>query len=181
MRLAKPILLVMLAAVTLVGVNQLHAAPIDYDESSDGDLDQGNPPSFNLDVGDNSWRGTIGPTPTPNTADNFDAVLPAGLRIAHIRWEYSANGGDQGSMNITAPGNTFVVGHTHTSSGDNILDSGFSNANPTLPLVAAGAHKVEIITDFAIQTSSWRLILTVEAIPVQVETSTWGSIKSLYH
>jgi hypothetical protein len=160
------------------------AAPVNYDESVDGDLDQSNPPVFTLDMGVNTWTGTIGPTPTPNTQDSFFADLPADMTIVHIHWEYSVNNRDisyfdmSGPVEAAPPFGT-VVSHQVSQFGDNITDTGFSLVNPILPILTTGQYKCEVTTGFAVATSTWKIAITVESV-LPAESSTWGKIKSLY-
>jgi hypothetical protein len=172
-----------LASLTLVGGSV--AAPVNYNEAVDGDLDQSNPPTFVLDAGVNSWTGTIGPTPTSNTQDSFFANLPADHSIVSIHWEYAANNHDISYFDVSGPVEAAppfgtVLSHTVSSAGDNITDTGFSNVNPILPIVVDGQFKCEVTTGFAIATKAWTITITVVAGPLPTRPSTWGSIKALY-
>jgi len=177
-------LFVLFAGLVFTGIGEVYAAPVDYDEAVDGDLDQGNPPTFDLDAGDNVWRGKIGPTPTSNTGDGFFVNLPAGASIIHIRWEYSPNDGDVSGFDMSGPQDAgplgVIVSHQVSSSGDDITDSGFSTTDPILPATSTGQYKCEVTTGFAITQANWKITLTVERT-VQVQSSTWGVIKDLYH
>jgi hypothetical protein len=173
-----------LASLTLVGASL--AAPVNYDESINGDLDQANPPTFTLDIGVNQWTGSIGPTPTANTQDAFFANLPVGLSIMSIHWEYSAsNPRDQSSFDMSgpiaaAPPFGTVLSHQVAKAGDNITDTGFSLVNPILPIIVDGQYKCEATTGFAVVTSTWKITITVANSPLPTSPSTWGKIKSLY-
>jgi hypothetical protein len=181
-KFAKVGLLCTLASATLVSASL--AAPVNYDESVDGDLDQSNPPVFTFDIGVNTWAGSIGPTPTSNTQDSFFANLPSDMSIVHIHWEYSVNNRDisyfdmSGPVEAAPPFGT-VLSHQVSRFGDNITDTGFSLVNPILPIVATGQYKCEVTTGFAVAVSTWKIQITVESV-VPTEPSTWGKIKSLY-
>jgi hypothetical protein len=186
MKTATVFLYALLVALAASGVGKLYAAPVNYDEAINGDLDQSNPPTFTLDAGDNVWKGKLGPTPTTNTQDSFFANLPAGLEITHIHWVYSSNRGDQSSFDMSgppaaAPPFGTVVSHNVKSAGDNITDSGFSIVNPILPITVTGQYKCEATTNFSITEASWQITLTVEAIPSPAGPSTWGRVKALYN
>ncbi len=79
-------LLLLLAGFVTGGAGAALAAPVNYDEAVNGDLDQSNPPTFTLDVGINVWTGKIGPTPTSNTQDAFFFILPTTMKITHVHW-----------------------------------------------------------------------------------------------
>jgi hypothetical protein len=160
------------------------AAPVNYNESIDGDLNQASPPTFQLENGVNVWIGTIGPTPTSNTQDSFFANLPAGSIITSIHWEYAANSHDISYFDMSgpipaAPPFGTVLSHNVSSAGDNITDTGFSNVNPILPISADGQFKCEVTTGFMIATKAWKITITVET-PLPTEPSTWGKVKALY-
>jgi len=184
MKSAKIGLVCALASLTLVGASL--AAPVNYSEGINGDLDQANPPTFTLDVGVNMWTGSIGPTPTPNTQDAFFADLPIGLRIVSIHWEYSASTPrDQSSFDMSgpiaaAPPFGTVLSHQVAKAGDNITDTGFSLVNPILPIIVDGQYKCEVTTGFAVVTSTWTIAITVERSPLPIDPSTWGKVKALY-
>lgn len=173
-----------LASLTLVGASL--AAPVNYNEGINGDLDQANPPTFTLDIGANVWTGSIGPTPTTNTQDAFFADLPFGLSIVSIHWVYSAsNPRDQSSFDISgpvaaAPPFGTVLSHQVAKAGDNLTDTGFSLVNPILPITVDGQYKCEVTTGFAVVTSTWTITITVASNPLPTSPSTWGKIKSLY-
>jgi len=183
MKSAKTSLLCALISVLLASAS--FAAAVNYNEAVDGDLDQSNPPTFVLDVGVNVWTGTIGPTPTSNTQDSFFANLPAGSTIVGIHWEYAPNNHDISYFDMSgpiaaAPPFGTVVSHTVSSAGDNITNTGFSNVNPLLPIVADGQFKCEVTTGFMIATKAWTITITVETGSLPTEPSTWGKVKALY-
>ena len=98
------------ALASLALFNAAAAAPVNYNEGIDGDLDQANPPTFALDVGVNVWTGTIGPTPTSNTQDAFFADLLSGHSIVSIHWVYSAsNPRDISRFDVSGP----EIGRAH--------------------------------------------------------------------
>ena len=173
-----------LVSLALVGAGV--AAPVNYNEAVDGDLDQSNPPTFVLDIGVNVWTGTIGPTPTSNTQDSFFANLPAGLSIVSIHWVYSAsNPRDISSFDMSgpvaaAPPFGTVVSHAVAKAGDNITNAPFSLVNPIIPIIVDGQYKCEVTTGFAVVAATWTIELTVESNPLPTNSSTWGSIKALY-
>jgi hypothetical protein len=183
MKSAKSGLLCALLSVSLAGAS--FAAAVNYDEAIDGDLDQSNPPVFTLDVGVNTWVGSIGPTPTSNTQDAFFVNLPADMAIISIHWEYTPNGGDDSYFDMSgpvpaAPPFGTVVSHKVARAGDNITDVGFRYVNPLLPIMITGQYKCEVTTNFAISAENWKIWLTVERTTVSTESSTWGQIKALY-
>lgn len=183
MKTVTTLLLLLLAG--FVSSRSALAAPVNYDEAVNGDLDQSNPPTFTLDVGINVWTGKIGPTPTSNTQDAFFFILPAMTEITHVHWVYSPNSRDQSSFDVSgppaaAPPFGTVISHQVASAGDNLTDTGFSLVNPILPITVAGMYKAEVTTNFAITEASWKITFTVESIPVPAETASWGRIKALY-
>lgn len=185
MKSAIKLLCALLVTLAGSGVGSSYAAPVNYDEAINGDLDQSNPPTFTLDAGDNVWKGKVGPTPTSNTQDAFFANLPSGFQITHIRWTYSPNRGDQSSFDMSGPPEAAppfgtVVSHTVSSAGNDITDTGFNIVNPILPITVAGLYKCEATTNFSIAEASWQITLTVAAIPSPTRAITWGGIKALY-
>lgn len=171
-----------LLSVTLAGASL--AAVVNYDEAVDGDLDQSNPPVFTLDVGVNTWMGSIGPTPTSNTQDAFFVNLPADMAIVSIHWEYTPNGGDDSYFDMSGPPEAgpsgIIVSHKVARAGDNITNTGFRYFNPLLPIMVTGQYKCEVTTNFAISAENWKIWLVVERTTVSTEPSTWGQIKALY-
>ena len=184
MQSLKVSLMCILASLALVSASL--AAPVNYNEAINGDLDQSNPPTFTFDIGVNVWMGSIGPTPTSNTQDAFFADLPAGLSITSIHWEYSAsNPRDQSSFDMSgpiaaAPPFGTVLSHQVAKAGDNITDTGFSLVNPILPITVDGQYKCEVTTGFAVVTATWKITITVVRNPLPTSPSTWGKIKALY-
>ena len=147
------------AAVALApGVN---AAPIMYDEGVSGDLSPG--ATFNLDVGDNVWTGTI---VTPNDdGDIWEAVLAAGHSITSIRWQFNDPSGDYGTeltFDMYDPGSGNILDHrAPNGTVEDITDSGFSILNPTLPQASAGGYDIDIIPGTIDPAATWTVTLTV--------------------
>ena len=151
---------ILLGTIALIATGVAQAVPINYDESTDGDLN--GTQLLDLDVGANTVIGTHQVTPA-GAAGNFDSwnfVLGADLGIASIMFDYEDPQGEsnqypnQGSFGITAPGNLLLVSFLY--SGDFSYSETFVG-----PLVATGYYLVELTGDFVYPSGSWTAVFNV--------------------
>lgn len=138
------------------------AVPIMHDESVDGSVESASP--YVLDVGANNWMGTVF-TPDDST-DIWTAMLQAGQEIVGIRWQWSAT--DPNAVNtlttfeILDPFSSNIVDHRAPASGvQDIVDSGFSILDPTLPQTTVGPYIFDIIAGTISPAASWSVTVTV--------------------
>ena len=150
---------ILLCTITLIATGVAQAIPINYDESTDGDLD--GTQLLDLDVGANTVIGTHQATPG-GAAGNFDSwnfVLGADLGISSITFDYEDPQGafnqfpNQGSFGITAPGNVLIVFFLYSRD--------FSYSDTFGPLIATGNYLVELTGVFVFPSASWTAVFNV--------------------
>src|SRR5262249_39964005 len=102
-----PVRLMVFFAALLLAVGTTPAAPVHYDETTDGDLAAGGSlPVHALDVGVNTFVGTIATLPQVD-ADSFSFSIAPGLRLTSL------------TVNLTDGNLDFIFGSWTLCSGSN--------------------------------------------------------------
>ena len=125
---------------------------------------------FALDIGENSWTGTLNKTPCGPGCTDFgdfqDAVvftLAAGLQISSIRFDFDGSLGSDFSLGVL--GCCDILSHQTILAHEEIEDVGFSVMDPQLPVPSGPLYKFEVNDDSDTLTEIYTVTLVVTAVP----------------
>ena len=144
--------LLMLAFVVFgAGLIEPQAAPVNYNESTEGDLPSLSPQFFRLDAGLNQWTGAIERSPN---SDSWAASLPVNHAITNIHFK-----GPAGGQSSTFAGFfEYTCGSMNQEVRTGSLHETFS------PALTSSCIMLRVVADFNTAPKNWSVTINVMAI-----------------